>query len=416
MRSKRTAVALSTVLLVHACSTADRPATSAASSPRPTATSGAVPADGRGGGAGAAVPVVTTRVVNKPMAVTIPAVGTVEAVSTVQIRSQVTGQLTAIGFTEGDEVRKGQLLFSLDPRPFQAALDQAQAALARDTATASNQQAQQARYADLFEKGLIPRDQFEAQTAAAKASQAVLEVDKAALETARLNLQFTRITAPIAGRTGALGVHVGDLVRANDTTAMVVLNEVSPIYVSFSVPGRYLADIRRYQAEHPLVVHATPQAAALPGAQPAAPSTAAPDVPALANAAPSESGHVTFIDNAVDATTGTIKLRGSFDNRDRAFWPGLFVQVTLDLTTENNALVVPAAAVQVSQEGQYVYVVKQDRTAEMRPVNVERQQGNEMVIGKGLSAGDEVVTDGQLRLTPGARVATERGRGQPVDE
>ena len=210
---------------------------------------------GRGGrGGGGAVPVVTTHVESKQVPVTIPAVGTAEAVSSVQIRAQVAGQLSAVHFAEGQEVSKGQPLFTLDPRPFQAALQQAEAVLARDTATAKNATAQQARYEDLYKRGLIPRDQYEAQVANAASLQATLAADQAAVETAKLNLQYTHITAPISGRTGTLGVHEGDLVRANDTIAMVVINQLTPIYVTFSVPGRYLTDIRRFQARGPLAI------------------------------------------------------------------------------------------------------------------------------------------------------------------
>jgi len=373
--------------------------------------------------------VVTTHAQTKAVPLTVPAVGTVEALSTVQIRAQVTGQLSKIHFSEGQEVHKGQTLFTLDPRPFEAALKQAEAVLARDTATAKNSQSQQARYEDLYKRGLIPRDQYETQTATASAQQATLAADQAAVETARLNLQYTTITSPISGRAGAISLHEGDLVRANDTTPLLVINQMSPIYVTFSVPGRYLTDVRRFQARRPLQVQASlqnsparqpPIAIPSPGAG-ATPTTgtdgtgAAPDT-----RLPIEVGAVSFIDNAVDPTTGTIKLKGTFPNTSHALWPGLFVQVSLQLTTDQNAVVVPAAAVQESQQGQYVYVIKPDRTAELRNVRVERQQGDEMVIAQGLSAGEEVVTDGHLRLTPGVRVTTggrdggaggTRGRG-----
>ncbi len=416
MNAKHAALALGSALVLNSCVAADRPP-AAASSSRASATVGESSSAVEPGREGddAPVPVVTTHAVVRSVPVTIPAVGTVEAVSTVRIQSQVTGQLTAIGFTEGGEVRTGQLLFTIDPRPFRAAVAQAQAALARDTATNSNQQAQQTRYADLFGKGLLPRDQFEAQRAAASSSEAVLAVDRAAVEAAELNLQYARITAPISGRAGSLGVHVGDIVRPSDTTPMVVINQVSPIYVTFSVPGRYLADIRRHQAEQPLSVDGRTQPGALPGAQPPAPSIDAPDIQPQAGGT-LERGHVTFIDNAIDTTTGTIRLRASFDNADRAFWPGLFVQATLNLRTEPDAVVVPAAAVQVSQDGQYVYVVKPDQTAELRPVTVERQQEDQMVIARGLSGGEEVVTDGQLRLTPGAPVVAHGAPGDPGEE
>ena len=368
---------------------------------------------GRGAGGGP-VPVITGHVQKKAIPVTIPAVGTGEALATVQLRSQITGQLSAIHFSEGQDVRRGQLLFSLDARPFQAVLEQAQAVLARDTATAKNSQSQQARYEDLYKRGLIPRDQYETQAATASAQQATLAADQAAVETARLNLQYTSISAPINGRAGELTVHQGDLIRANDTTPLLVINQIAPIYVGFSVPGRYLGDIRRYQALRPLKVQARLQGSPTGPTQLAVgtPDGRSGDAPrpdpiaAPAAAAPVEEGVVTFIDNSVDATTGTIKLKAAFPNNTHSLWPGLFVQVTLFLTTDANALVVPATAVQESQQGTYVYVVKADRTAEMRTVRVERQQGDETVIAQGVTAGEEVVTDGHLRLTPGARVTT----------
>ena len=224
---------------------------------------GGAPAGRGGGGGGRAgrggggpVPVLTGHAQKKAIPVTIPAVGTAEALATVQVRAQVTGQLSQIHFAEGQEVRKGQPLFTLDARPFEAALQQAQAVLARDTATAKNSQSQQARYEDLYKRGLIARDQYEAQAATASAQQATLAADQAAVETARLNLQYTSITAPISGRAGALTVHQGDLIRANDATPLLVINQMAPIYVGFSVPGRFLGDIRRYQAQRPLKVQA----------------------------------------------------------------------------------------------------------------------------------------------------------------
>ena len=383
---------------------------------------------GRGGPTGP-VPVVTIRALAKAVPVTIPAVGTAEPVTTVQIRAQVTGQLSQIHFREGQDVRKGEPLFTLDARPFQAALQQAQAVLARDTAQAKNAQAQKARYQDLFDRGLIARDQYETQMATAAALEATIAADQAQVENARVNLQYTHILAPITGRTGALGVHEGDLVRANDTTPLVVINQVSPIYVSFSVPGRYLPDIRRFQAQSPLHVDARIPAGGTPGApQVAPPSVGNAPMPGAGGQSPSdggsaanapaspadrvEAGKVAFIDNSVDATTGTIRMKATFQNDDHALWPGLFVQVNVVLRTDPSATVVPAVAIQTSQAGQFVYVVGADRTAEIRNVVVERQQGDDVVIAKGVSPGDEVVTDGQLRLTPGAHVVTgTRGEG-----
>jgi len=391
---------------------------------------GGAPGAGGGGragrGGGGSVPVVTGRVQKKAIPLTIPAVGTAEARATVQVRAQVTGQLSAIHFREGQEVSKGQNLFTIDPRPFQAALEQAQAVLARDTATAKNSLSQQVRYEDLFKRGLIPRDQYETQAATTSAQQATLAADQAAVDTARLNLQYTSISAPISGRAGALVVHEGDLVRANDTAPLLVINQVAPIYVGFSVPGRFLGDIRRYQAQTPLKVQARLQGSPTGPTQMVIPTPEGRegDPPrregfaAPVDATPAEEGVVSFIDNSVDATTGTIKLKATFPNRSNRLWPGLFVQVSLLLTTDADALVVPATAVQESQQGTYVYVIKPDRTAEMRNVRVERQQGEETIIAQGLTAGEEVVTDGHLRLTPGARVTTgsdggRNGRSNP---
>jgi multidrug efflux system membrane fusion protein len=246
---------------------------------------------------------------------------------------------------------------------------------------------------------------------------ATVAADKAAIETARLNLQYTEIAAPISGRTGALGAHAGDLVRANDTTPLVTINQLSPVYVTFSVPGRFLSEIRRYQAQRPLTVAAViPTGVGTTSQAPAGPGTAA--IPPPGSSTPSqgitppptaaEAGVVSFIDNMVDSATGTIRLKATFQNDGRQLWPGAFVQVTLNLTTDPDTLVVPATAVQASQDGQYVYVVKADQTVEMRPVRIARQQSGLTVLADGVSVGDVVVTDGHLRLVPGARV-TERG-------
>jgi membrane fusion protein, multidrug efflux system len=372
---------------------------------------------GRGGrGAGGAVPVLTARVERKPIPVTVPAVGTVESFVTVQIRSQVTGQLGTIHFSEGQEVKQGDPLFSLDQRPFRAALQQAEAVLARDTATYKNAQLQATRAQNLSERGLIPREQFDTSQSAVAALAATIEADKAAIETARVNLQFTEIKAPVDGRTGVLNAHVGDLVRSSDSTPLVVLNQLKPIYVTFSVPGRLLNDIRRFQAQRPLAVTVvTPSG--VPASQPASVSPTAAQsgsggqAPETASGATAR-GTLAFIDNMVDATTGTIRLKAAFPNDDRQLWPGAFVQVILHLATDQEAVVVPAIAVQASQDGEYVYVVKPDKTVEMRPVKTKRQQGDEFVLSEGVSPGEVVVTDGHLRLTPGALVS-ERGDGGP---
>jgi len=285
------------------------------------------------------------------MPVTIPAVGTAEPLVTVQVRSQVTGQLGQVHFAEGQEVRKGDTLFTLDARPFDAALRQAEAVLARDTAQSKNAKSQQARYKELFDKGLIPRDQYETQDATAAALEATLAADQSQVENARLNLQYTTIKAPISGRTGALAVHAGDLVRANDTAPLVIINQVAPIYVSFSVPGRFLPEIRQGQAKRPLQIQVRDSQGDAPGTpQTAPPAPGSDPPPAGGPAAPSsrgqaslvsEGGVVSFIDNSVDSSTGTIKLKGTFPNTDHALWPGLFVQVTLVLGTDPTRLSSP---------------------------------------------------------------------------
>ena len=345
------------------------------------------------------------------MPVVISAVGTAEAISTVDVRSQVSGQLSEIDFTEGQEVRKGQLLFALDPRPFEAALRQAEGVLARDVAQEKSAEAQRERSDALSTEGLISRQDHDVQVAAASALEATVATDQAQVDQARLSLQNARISAPMDGRTGALMVHPGDLINATATAPLVTINQISPIYITFRVPGRFLADIQRYQTQNPLTVIATPQASASPGAPPASTSENVGPAGSVSTAGavppgPTAEGTVAFIDNSVDSSTGAIKLKAKFPNVNRGLWPGLFAQVSLQLSTEERAIVVPAIAVQLSQQGQYVYVVKGDRTVEMRSVTVERQQGDQAIISSGLSAGEQVVTDGQLRLTPGARVTT----------
>jgi multidrug efflux system membrane fusion protein len=345
-------------------------------------------AAGRGRGDGAPVPVATAAAVEKSMPVSITAVGTAEAIATAQVRSQVTGRLASVHFAEGQDVAAGQLLFTIDPQPFQVALDQASAILARDSAQANNAQVQADRYENLFKRGLIARDQYETQAASATAQKATMAADEAAIAAARLNLQYTKIVAPAAGRTGALLAHEGDLVQANVTAPLVVINQVAPIYVTFPIPGKTLDDIRRFQRSAALTVVARPAGGEQAGL---------------------ETGKLTFIDNTVDPQTGTIKLKATFGNQARRLWPGQFAEITLQLRDEPRAIVVPSVAVQSSQQGPFVFIVTDGR-AQMRQVTVARVAGDESVIGSGLAAGEVVVTDGQLRLTPNARIA-QRGAG-----
>ncbi len=376
------------MLALTACSPDSR-AAGLSGTKEKTATGGAASngpsgAGGRAASAGA-VPVTTATVVEKPLAQTVNAIGTVEALSSVDIRAQVTAQLIEVLFREGQDVTAGQPLFRLDPRPFEASLRQAEANLAKDKAQAARAEAEVVRNGDLLKRGLIPRDQYDALVASSTSLQATLAADAAEVETAKLQLQYTSIDAPISGRTGALQAHKGDLIRANDTTSLVVINQVMPIYVSFAVPARLLTEIRRYNSAGSLELLAQ-----MSGTN-----------------QPPSSGDVSFIDNAVDATTGTIRLKGTFPNRDLRLWPGLFVDVTMRLTVDAHAVVAPSEAVQAGQQGQYVYLVKPDGTVEVRQVTVARTEGGQSVIGSGLRAGDQVVTDGQLRLTPGARITVK---------
>jgi len=381
---------------------------------------------GRGrGGDGGPAPVVTAKVTEKDVPVDIAAIGNVEAYATISVRSQVTGQLTDIAFREGDFVRQGQQLFTLDRRPFEAAvaqaeanltrdkalLAQAEAQLSRDAANAEYQQLSAERQAQLNARGIVSKDQADQARSQADATSAVVKADRAAVESARaqlaaqdaavanarVSLGYTVIRSAIDGRTGTLGVKVGSLVTANQTELMTIARVV-PVFVTFTVPAVHLPTIKKHMSDGKLSVIAVPQDA---DAQPA-------------------SGTLTFVDNAVDMTTDTIKLKATVPNPDRRLWPGQFARVTLRLATLPHAVVVPSQAVQTGQDGQYVFVVKADSTVEQRPITTTQRVNDDVVIDKGLRTGETVVTEGQLRLEPGARVSTDlnasaagggRGRG-----
>jgi membrane fusion protein, multidrug efflux system len=338
----------------------------------------------RGGGPRAtAVPVTTAPVVQRSVPLQVQAIGSVEALSTVSIRAQITGVLNEVDFKEGDDVKLGQVLFSLDRRPLEAALRQAQANLERDLAQAGNANAISQRYVDLAQRGIATREQVETSRASATALEATVNADRAAVENASVQLQYATIMAPLSGRTGALMVNVGNLVRANDTTPLVVINEVSPIFVSFAIPEAQIPDFRRYLAQGSVRVEA--RATGDTGVAPV--------------------GRITFVDNAVDQTTGMIKIKATFPNDDRRLWPGLFVNVVVTLTTDQAAVVVPTVAVQTGPQGRYVYVVKPDRTVDLRVIEIDRVDGTDTVVTTGLKTGETVVTDGQLRLVAGALVS-----------
>ncbi len=328
------------------------------------------------------IPVMVAAVTMKTMPLELRAVGNVEAYSTVSIKSQVSARVVSVHFKQGQDVHKGDLLFLLDKRPFEAALQQDQAMLERDTARAKDAEIQAKRYAQLFEQGVVSKQSYDDLAYSAAAGAAQVRADQAATENDKLKIEYCTITSPIDGRTGSILVYPGNLVKENDVPVLVVINQIQPIYVNFAVPEQFLAQIKQYMAQRSLAVEA--------------------EVPQQAGVR--ESGVLAFVDNTVDPGTGTIHLKGSFDNPQRRLWPGQFVNVALKLTVEPDRIVIPSQAVQTGQNGQYVYVVKADRTVEARAITVARTMGHETIVEKGLTAGETVVTDGQLRLVPGANV------------
>jgi multidrug efflux system membrane fusion protein len=348
---------------------------------------------GRGGGrgeGGGAVPVTTTKVAEMPLPVFLQGVGNVEAYSTVEIRPQVTGPLLTVNFNEGQDVEKDQLLFTIDPRPFEIALKQAETQLLKDQGQSKTLETQRARNANLFKQGLIAQSDVDTQAAQANSLLSTIALDQVAIDNAKLQLQYTKILAPVTGRTGALNVHVGSLVRTTDATPMVVVNQITPVRVTFSLPAVNLPAIRAGQTRSALQTEALTSDDTKAG---------------------TATGTLSFIDNVVDQTTSTIRLKATFPNSDRKLWPGEFVQVRLRVAYDPRALVVPPSAVQNGPQGQYVYIVDQNHQAALRPIKVARTEANRVVIAEGLRAGEEVVTDGQLRLTPGARVSIKSETG-----
>jgi membrane fusion protein, multidrug efflux system len=326
------------------------------------------------------VPVTVGQAERRAVPFELAATGTVEPLQTVAIQPQVSGLIVQIAFTEGEEVKKGQILFQIDARPFRAALDQAEANLARDSATAANAEQDAKRYSTLANKEYVTAQQYDQARTTASAAQATLAGSRAAVEQARLNLQYATIRAPIAGRTGSLRVRQGNLVRTSDVTPLVTINQIRPILARFAVPANNLGLIQQHRAED-LPVRA----------QPAGGGTAS-------------EGKLNFVDNAVDTTTGTILLKGLFPNQDGALWPGEFVDVRLRLYVDQNVLVVPASAVVSGQQGTFVFVVGADSTAATKKVKVSRTATDVAVVSGEVQPGDRVVTDGQLRLRAGSKV------------
>jgi len=326
--------------------------------------------------------------VRKDVPIQVRAIGAVEAYSTVSIKTMVGGQIVKVGFAEGQDVRKDDLLFQIDSAPYDAALRMAEGTLARDVALKDNAEKEVRRYASLIEKDLVPRQQYDQVVSSSAALEATVRADAAAVENARVQLAYCSIRSPIDGRTGSLLVQAGNVVKANESI-LVTINQVLPIRVAFSVPEQHLSEIRKYQAAGTLRVDAFPQ-------------DGNPN-PAL--------GSLSFIGNAVDSATGTIPLKGTFANVDKRLWPGQFVNVVLTLATRTGAVVVPSQALQTGQQGQYLFVVLPDLTVEARPVTTGQALGGETIVEKGVQAGEKVVTDGQLRLVPGAKVEAKQGVG-----
>jgi membrane fusion protein, multidrug efflux system len=330
-------------------------------------------------------PVVVASVEQRDIPVQIQAIGNVEAYQTVQIRSQVSGQIQRIFFKEGEDVRQGQQLFQLDKRPFQADLAKAIGQMKHDQAQAENSRIQAERYSGLEKEGIVSHEQADLLRAQAQAELSAVDADNAAVDAARVQLQYTDILAPISARAGSLMINLGNLVKANDTPYLLQLNQVTPIYVTFSVPEANLDRLRLRFSSGQLKILAYPKGQS--------------DSPA--------EGRLTFIDNGVDMTTGMFKLKGTFQNKDRRLWPGEFVDVALVLSIQKNAVVVPTRAIQTGQQGEYVYVVRPDSTAESRSVKTAGAYQNLTLIAEGLKIGEQVIVNGQLRVAPNAKVVVQ---------
>lgn len=331
-------------------------------------------------------PVTVARAEVRDIPVVISEIGNVEASTTVSVKSLVSGEITRVYFKEGDFVKKGQVLFEIDPRPLKEALRQAEAALARDLAQQKFAEVEAARYRELFNKGFVSKEQSEQFTTQASALKAVVEADRAAVKDAKVRLGYSVIRSPLDGRTGNLNVHLGNIVKENDTPFLVVINQVTPINVGFSVPEQFLFQIKKSMRQGQLKVTAS-----IKGAQ-----------------VLKEEGVVSFLDNSVDNTTGTIRMKGKFQNWDNNLWPGQFVNVDMTVDIVKNAVMVPAQAVQEGQSGKYVFVVGPDMTAQSRTVETGQVMEGFLAVTTGLKPGELVVTDGQSRLVPGAKVAIDR--------
>jgi multidrug efflux system membrane fusion protein len=333
--------------------------------------------------------VVGDTAVQSPAPILVTAIGTVQSIATVMIKSRVDGEIAKVHFEEGQEVKEGDILFTLDDRGVRAQLQQAEANLERDRAQLERFRQEVTRQGDLARRGVASAQKLEDVTTSVAVTEATVRASEATVENARVNLNYTTIRAPITGRTGSVALKRGNVVKAVDTAAaavpLVTITQLRPIYVALTVPERYLADLRTAMAEG-----AVPVVVTVPS-QPKAPIT----------------GTLTFIDNQVDAATGTISLKAKFPNEDDRLWPGQFVNVTLTLGVQADAVVVPSAAIQVGPNGPYVFVIRQDSTVELRLVKPDRVVGDKTVVAEGIAAGERVVVDGQLRLVNGSRVTVQ---------
>jgi multidrug efflux system membrane fusion protein len=342
----------------------------------------------------ASQPVVADLAVEMPAPILVTAIGSVQSIATVMIKSRMDGQIAEVHFKEGQEVKEGDVLFTLDDRAVRAQLAQSEAALERDRASLERAKLEVTRQSGLATRGVASAQKFEDVETSLAVLGATVRAGEAAVENARVNLSYATILAPINGRTGSVTLKKGNLVKATElssSTPLVTITQLRPIYVTFTLPERHLADVRAGAAEGSLPVVAT-----IPS-QPQAPIT----------------GALAFVDNQVDVATGTITLKAEFTNDDTRLWPGQFVNVTLTLGVQANAIMVPSAAIQIGQSGPYVFVVRPDSTVELRLVRVSRTVNNRSVIAEGLAAGDRVVVDGQLRLANGTRVTVARGENAP---
>jgi multidrug efflux system membrane fusion protein len=347
--------------------------------------------EGKGSKGPPPVPVVVAAADQRTVPIRLRAIGNVEAFQTVSIKARVDGQIVEVKFREGQAVTKGEVLFRIDPRPYQSTLRQAEANALRDAAARDQARSQAKRYQELLDKNFISKEAYAQIRTNAETAEATAKASRAALENARLNLEYCTISSPLDGFVGKVLLQAGNLVKANDVASLVIINQVKPIYVNFAVPEQVLPEVRKHMASGPLTVDVVP-----------------PDA-----GTERIGGRLIFVDNAVDPSTGTIRLRAEFANTEAALWPGQFVNVSVRLYEQADAITIPSTAVQTGPEGQYVYVIGPDSLAEIRKVTVQRADTDFAIIATGLAKGERVVTRGQLRLGPKTRVQIAKPAAEP---